>query len=94
MDVNIILNAIMILFMGGYGFFLKRIISDFDSLKTSTAKYQTDTTKEISEVKLNYLDRFEGLTNKVNETEKTLIKSINESEKNLTKLITEHKGGQ
>ena len=90
MEINTVLNLILIAITGIFAFFMKRHFSDYDDHKKATEKYQSDTTKEISEVKLNYLDRFEGLTAKLVDTKEKLTDTINQSEKNLTKLINDH----
>ena len=90
MEINTVLNIIGIGITGIFAFFMKRHFADYDDHKKATEKYQSETTKEISEVKLNYLDRFEGLTAKVVDTKEQLTKSITDSEKNLTKLINDH----
>lgn len=92
MELNTALNIITILIMSIGGFFVKRQFSDYDNHKKKTDLYQESTTKEINEVKLNYLDRFEGLTAKLTDTKEKLTESINNSEKNLTKLINDHLG--
>ena len=92
MDVNSIFNILTLIIISVMGFFIKRQFSDYDKHKEKTEKYQETTTAEISQVKLNYLDRFEALTAKVVDTKEKLTESINQSEKNLTKLINDHLG--
>lgn len=97
MDINTVLNIIVLI----VAFWIKKYINDqdkkfnefqskHDEAQIATTDYQKATTKEISQVKFNYLDRFETLNGKVHETKEQLTKSINDSEKNLTKLINEH----
>ena len=92
MDINSVLNIVTLVVIGIMGFFIKRQFTDYDAHKEKTETYQENTTKEINEVKLNYLDRFEALTAKVVDTKEKLTESINSSEKNLTKLINDHLG--
>lgn len=89
MEINTLLNIIVMIVIVPFGFFLKRLINDFDENKKVNSEYQKNTTQEINEVKLNYLARFEALTDRVSETKIELTKSITDSEKNLTKLITD-----
>ena len=96
MEINTVLNIITIFLMlvgatiGAVSvFFLRRHFTDYDDYKKETKKNDDEMQKDISEVKLNYIERFEILAGKVNDTREHLTKSINDSEKNLTKLITD-----
>ena len=89
MEINTFLNILVIVVIVPFGFFLKRIINTSDENQKNNIEYQKHTTHEINEVKLNYLSRFEALTQKVNDLKNELTHSINELEKNLTKLITD-----
>ena len=89
MEINTFLNILVIVVIVPFGFFIKRLVNDFDETRKLNIDYQKQTTHEINEVKLNYLSRFEALTQKVSDLKNELTRSINESEKNLTKLITD-----
>ena len=89
MEINTLLNILVIVVIVPFGFFIKRLVNDFDETRKLNIDYQKQTTHEINEVKLNYLSRFEALTQKVSDLKNELTHSINESEKNLTKLITD-----
>ena len=89
MEINTFLNILVIVVIVPFGFFIKRLVNDFDETRKLNIEYQKQTTHEVNEVKLNYLSRFEALTQKVNDLKNELTHSINESEKNLTKLITD-----
>ena len=89
MEINTLLNILVIVVIVPFGFFIKRLVNDFDETRKLNIEYQKQTTHEVNEVKLNYLSRFEALTQKVNDLKNELTHSINESEKNLTKLITD-----
>jgi len=90
MEVNTVLNAITIVIISVFGFFVKRHLTDYDEQKKERIRFEEEATKEINNTKFNYLDRFALITQKLNDARQELTRSIVDSEKNLTKLIINH----
>ena len=89
MEANTVLNIIILAVVGIIGYFLKQFIADVKESKKVREEFERTTTKEINEIKFNYLDRFADIKESANSTKDELIKLITQSEKNLTKLITD-----
>jgi len=89
MEANTILNALILFLVGIIGYFLRQYAVEIKESKKLREEFEKQTTKEISAIKFNYLDRFADIKESANSTKEELINRITQSEANLTKLITD-----
>lgn len=84
METIITMQAIVILFISGFAFWVKRFINDTDM---RFKQHDID----IKELKENSNEKYEKLTAKINETEKNILEKIAlvqlESVKDIAKLL-------
>jgi uncharacterized membrane-anchored protein YhcB (DUF1043 family) len=85
MDINTALNIVILIM----GFWLTRYVKQQDIFQKNTTAYQVSTTKEMNEIKFNYLDRFKKQSDESLNHKAELIDKINLVEHNLTKLLTD-----
>ncbi len=71
-----ILSGITTLLTSVVGYFLIRLIRVNDENQKSNIEYQIRTTKEMNEIKYNYLDRFDKVKNQIQESEIRIISNI------------------
>ena len=71
-----ILSGITTLLTSVVGYFLIRLIRVNDENQKSNIEYQIRTTKEMNEIKYNYLDRFDKVKNQIQESEIRIIANI------------------
>ena len=71
-----ILSGITTLLTSVVGYFLIRLIRVNDENQKSNIEYQIRTTKEMNEIKYNYLDRFDKVKNQIQESELRIISKI------------------
>lgn len=87
MDITVIivtiLSATSTLLTSIVGYFVVRLIRLNDEAQKTNAEvqksnvaYQVSTTKEINEIKFNYLDRFERVKDQIIESERKIINNI------------------
>lgn len=58
------------------GYLVIRLIRSYDKAQESNVEYQVKTTKEMNEIKFNYLDRFDKVKNQIMESEVRIINNI------------------
>jgi len=75
-DTVIILSGATTALTSIVGFFLIRLIKSNDEFQKSNNEYQIRTTKEMNEIKYNYLDRFDKVKNQIQESEIRIISNI------------------
>jgi DNA-directed RNA polymerase subunit F len=92
METNTILNALILFLVGIIGYFLRQYAVEIKESKKIREDFEKQTSKEINEIKFNYLDRFADIKETANKTKEELMNAMTQSEKNLTKLITDHQG--
>jgi len=71
-----ILSAASTLLISIVGYFVVRLIKSNDEYQKSNDEYQLRTTKEMNEIKFNYLDRFDKVKNQIVESEIRIINNI------------------
>ena len=71
-----ILSGITTLLTSIVGYFVIRLIRVNDENQKSNIEYQIRTTKEMNEIKYNYLDRFDKVKNQIQESEIRIIANI------------------
>ena len=71
-----ILSGITTLLTSVVGYFLIRLIRVNDENQKSNIEYQIRTTKEMNEIKYNYLERFDKVKNQIQESEIRIIANI------------------
>lgn len=71
-----ILSAASTLLISIVGYFVVRLIKSNDEYQKSNNEYQLRTTKEMNEIKFNYLDRFDKVKNQIVESEIRIINNI------------------
>ena len=89
METNTVLNALILFLVGIIGYFLRQYAVEIKESKKIREDFEKQTSKEINEIKFNYLDRFADIKETANKTKEELVKLINQSETNLTKLIVD-----
>ena len=89
METNTVLNALILLLVGIIGYFLRQYAVEIKESKKIREDFEKQTSKEINEIKFNYLDRFADIKETENKTKEELVKLISQSETNLTKLIVD-----
>ena len=90
METNTILNALILFLVGIIGYFLRQYAVEIKESKKLREEFEKQTSKEINEIKFNYLDRFADIKQTANKTKEELMNAMTQSEKNLTKLITDY----
>lgn len=58
------------------GYFVTRLIKANDDNQKAVSEYQVKTTKEMNEIKFNYLDRFDKVKDQIQESEMRIISNI------------------
>ena len=58
------------------GYFIIRLIRVNDENQKAVSDYQVKTTKEMNDIKFNYLDRFDRIKDQVMESEVRIISNI------------------
>lgn len=58
------------------GYFVIRLIKANDDNQKAVLDYQVKTTKEMNEIKFNYLDRFDKVKDQIQESEMRIISNI------------------
>lgn len=58
------------------GYFVTRLIKANDDNQKAVSNYQVKTTKEMNEIKFNYLDRFDKVKDQIQESEMRIISNI------------------
>lgn len=58
------------------GYFVTRLIKANDDNQKAVSDYQVKTTKEMNEIKFNYLDRFDKVKDQIQESEMRIISNI------------------
>ena len=75
-DTVIILSGATTALTSIVGFFLIRLIRVNDENQKANIEHQIRTTKEMNEIKFNYLDRFDKVKNQIQESEIRIISNI------------------
>jgi len=71
-----ILSGVTTVLTSIVGFFVIRLIKVNDENQKSNFDYQVRTTKEMNEMKFNYLDRFDKVKDQIKESEDRIISNI------------------
>ncbi len=71
-----ILSGVTTILTSIVGYFVIRLIRVNDENQKANFEYQVRTTKEMNEIKFNYLDRFEKVKNQIAESEMRIISNI------------------
>ena len=71
-----ILSGVTTVLTSIVGFFVIRLIKVNDENQKSNFDYQVRTTKEMNEMKFNYLDRFDKVKDQIKESEDRIITNI------------------
>ena len=71
-----ILSGVTTVLISIVGFFVIRLIKVNDENQKSNFDYQVRTTKEMNEMKFNYLDRFDKVKDQIKESEDRIISNI------------------
>ena len=71
-----ILSGVTTVLTSIVGFFVIRLIKVNDENQKANFDYQVRTTKEINEMKFNYLDRFDKVKDQIQESEMRIISNI------------------
>ena len=58
------------------GYFVTRLIKANDDNQKAVSEYQVKTTKEMNEIKFNYIDRFDKVKDQIQESEMRIISNI------------------
>ena len=71
-----ILSGVTTILTSIVGYFVIRLIRVNDENQKANFEYQVRTTKEMNEMKFNYLDRFENVKDQIQESEMRIISNI------------------
>jgi len=71
-----ILSGVTTVLTSIVGFFVIRLIKVNDENQKANFDYQVRTTKEMNEMKFNYLDRFDKVKDQIKESEDRIISNI------------------
>ena len=71
-----ILSGVTTVLTSIVGFFVIRLIKVNDENQKANFDYQVRTTKEMNEMKFNYLDRFDKVKDQIQESEMRIISNI------------------
>lgn len=71
-----ILSGVTTVLTSIVGFFVIRLIKVNDENQKANFDYQVRTTKEMNEMKFNYLDRFDKVKDQIKESEDRIITNI------------------
>lgn len=71
-----ILSGITTLLTSIVGYFIIRLIRVNDENQKAVSDYQVKTTKEMNDIKFNYLDRFDRIKDQIMESEVRIISNI------------------
>lgn len=71
-----ILSGVTTVLISIVGFFVIRLIKVNDENQKANFDYQVKTTKEMNEMKFNYLDRFDKVKDQIKESEDRIISNI------------------
>ena len=71
-----ILSGVTTILTSIVGYFVIRLIKVNDENQKANFEYQVRTTKEMNEMKFNYLDRFDKVKDQIQESEMRIISNI------------------
>ena len=71
-----ILSGVTTILTSIVGYFVIRLIRVNDENQKANFEYQVRTTKEMNEMKFNYLDRFDKVKDQIKESEDRIISNI------------------
>ncbi|HRK00988.1 MAG TPA: hypothetical protein PL089_15365 [Ignavibacteria bacterium] len=91
METIITIQSVTAILIGIAVYFAKRFINDQDKRWEEQESFRGTTNEKISEIEVNYLDRFKEVGHKIVESERIIRDKLVESERNIINKILELK---